>query len=245
MPQLNEQDAALFGKLASVSIDTIWSVLNGLGYPDTFIEGLRPVHADLDRKMVGRAVTLRYLPMRKDLAERIRAEGKPSLNARAAEEASPGTVMVVDAGGEIGAGFLGDVVATRFQVAGGVGLVVDGAIRDLAQVRHMNLSVYVRGTHPGASQRRIIGVDYNIPVRCGGVAVLPGDMLVGDAEGVIVIPAHLAEEVADKARDMEDKEEYLRRKLLSGSSIYGVYPPNEAVLQEYEEWKKGGRAKHF
>jgi regulator of RNase E activity RraA len=238
MPQLNENDAALFGKLSSVAIDTIWSVLNGLGYPDTFIEGLRPVHPDLERKMVGRAVTLRYLPMRKDLAERIRAEGKPSLNTRAAEEAQPGTVMVVDSGGEIGAGFLGDVVATRFQVAGGVGLVVDGAIRDLAQVRHIDLAVYVRGTHPGASGRRIIGVDYNIPVRCGGVAVLPGDILVGDAEGVIVIPAHLAEEVADKAVAMEDKENFLREKLLKGSSIYGVYPPSEETLKEYEEWKK-------
>jgi regulator of RNase E activity RraA len=241
MPQLNEKDSALFGKLSSVAIDTIWSALNGMGY-DTFIEGLKPVHRDLERKMVGRAVTLRYLPMRKDLAERVHAENKYSLNARAAEQATPGTVMVVDSGGEIGAGFLGDVIATRFQVAGGVGLVVDGAIRDQAQIRHIDLAVYVRGTHPGASGRRIVGVDYNIPVRCGGVAVLPGDILVGDAEGVIVIPAHLAEEVADKAVAMEDKENYLREKLLKGASIYGVYPPSQEVLQEYEEWRKKQKA---
>src|SRR5712692_11994058 len=167
---LDSHDAALFAKLASVAIDSIWGALDKLGYAGTFIEGVRPVHPNLDRKMVGRAVTMRYLPMRKDLAESINAKSEHGLNIRVAEEAKPGTVVVVDAGGETGAGFWGDVIATRFLVAGGVGIVTDGAIRDLSQLRQMDLAVYVRDTHPAASGRQMVAVDYNIPIRCSGVA---------------------------------------------------------------------------
>jgi regulator of RNase E activity RraA len=101
----------------------------------------------------------------------------------------------------------------------------------------MDLAVYVREPHPAASFRRMIAVDYNIPIRCSGVTVLPGDIIVGDAEGVIVVPAHLAAEVADKAVAVEARENYLRDKLLGGASIYGVYPPSAATLKEYQEWK--------
>ena len=237
MPALDPKDKALFGKLASVAIDTIWGVLDTLGYPDTFIEGVKPVHLDPSRKMVGRAMTLRYLPIRKDMAESIRAQQVHGLNVRAAEESRPGTVMVVEAGGETGAGFWGDVIATRFRVAGGVGIVTDGAIRDVPQLRAIDLSVYVREAHPAASSRRMIAVDFNVPIRCSGVTVLPGDIIAGDAEGVIVVPAHLAEEVAARAVAIEERENYLRDKLLGGASIYGVYPPNEATLKEYQDWK--------
>ena len=235
---LDTQDAILFAKLTSVAIDSLWGALDKLGYPDTFVEGVRPIHANLDRKMVGRAVTLRYLPIRKDLAETMRAQHEHGLNIRVAEEATPGAVIVVDAGGETGAGFWGDVIATRFMAAGGVGIVTDGAIRDLSQLRGMDIAVYVRAPHPAASWRRMVATDYNIPIRCGGVAVLPGDIIVGDAEGVIVVPAHLAAEVADKAVATEEKENYIRNKLLNGASIYGNYPPNDAVTREFEEWKK-------
>jgi regulator of RNase E activity RraA len=238
MPALSPQDAELFAKLTSVAIDSLWGALDKLGYPDTFIEGVRPVHRDRDRKMAGRAITLRYLPVRKDLAESIAAKQEHGLNIRAAEEATPGTVIVVDAGGETGAGFWGDVIATRFLMNGGAGVVSDGAIRDLAQIRGMDLAVYVRETHPAASWRRVMAVDYNIPIRCSGVSVLPGDILVGDAEGVIVVPAQLAAEVAERAIATEEKEEYIRGKLLKGASIYGNYPPNETVTREFEEWKK-------
>jgi 5-oxopent-3-ene-1,2,5-tricarboxylate decarboxylase/2-hydroxyhepta-2,4-diene-1,7-dioate isomerase len=238
MPALAPKDAELFEKLTMVAIDSLWGVLDKLGYPDTFIEGVRPVHRDLDRKMVGRAMTLRYLPIRKDLAESIAAKHEHGLNIRTAEETTPGTVIVVEAGGETGGGFWGDVIATRFKVAGGAGVVTDGAIRDLAQIRGMDLAVYVRGTHPAASSRRIMAVDYNIPIRCSGVTVLPGDILVGDAQGVIVVPAHLAADVAERAIATEEKENYIRNKLLDGATIYGNYPPNETITREFEEWKK-------
>ena len=238
MPELNAQDAALFAKLAQVPIDSLWTELDAAGYPDTYMEGLRPLHSDPNRRMVGRAVTLRYLPMRKDIEERRQASGAVTINLQAAEEARPGDVMVVDAGGESGAGYIGDMIATRFVVRGGVGLVVDGAIRDLPALRSMDLALYVRHVHPAASWRRIVGMDYNVPVRCGGVAVLPGDILVGDGMGVIVIPPHIAETIADKALAREDKETFQRGKLLAGASIYGVYPANEQTTREYEAWKR-------
>lgn len=237
MPSLDPQDAALFGKLTSVAIDSIWGALDTLGYRDTFIEGVKPVHSDPNRKMAGRAMTMRYLPIRKDLAEAMAAKHEYGINVRTAEESKPGTVMVVEAGGDTGGGFWGDVIATRFIMNGGVGVVTDGAIRDIVQLRAMDLAIYVRATHPAASPRRMIAVDYNVPIRCSGVAVLPGDIIVGDGEGVIVVPAHLANEVADKAIATEGKENYIRDKLLAGASILGIYPPNPAITREYEEWK--------
>src|SRR5512143_401036 len=238
MPTLNEADVVLFDKLARVPVDSIWTELDALGYPDMFIEGVRPMHRDPDRHMVGRAVTLRYLPARKDIAEYQTASGGPMLNTRTAEEARPGDVMVVDAGGEGGAGFIGDVIVTRFGVRGGTGLVVDGSVRDLPALRDLDVALYTRHAHAAATWRRIVGVDYNIPVRCGGVTVLPGDILVGDGMGVIVIPQALAAEVADKTLAREDKESFQRQKLLDGASIYGVYPANEQTTREYEAYKK-------
>lgn len=238
MSTSDSKDKALFAQLTSVAIDTIWTVLRNHGYPDMYIENVRPVHRDLDRKMAGRALTLKYLPIRKDLEESLKAKHPHPLHVRAAEEATPGAVMVVDAGGETGAGFWGDVIATRFIVAGGIGIVTDGAIRDLSQIRQMDVSVYARATHPAFSMRRMVAVDMNTPINCGGVTVFPGDVMVGDAEGVVVVPTHLADEVAAQAIHTEAKEEYIRSKLLKGAPILGLYPPNEAVTREFEQWRK-------
>jgi regulator of RNase E activity RraA len=229
-------DQELFDKLKEVALDSAWGVLSRLGYPDQFIGGLQVIRPE--RVMVGRATTLRYVPMRKDLAETMRARGH-ALNAEAAEEAAPGDVLVVDSGGCVEAGFLGDNIAARFIYRGGVGIVCDGAVRDLTVLREMPLSLYLRGAHAAASGRRIVAVERNAPVRCVDVTVLPGDILMGDAEGVLVIPAALAEQVATEAAATDDKELFLRRKLEAGASIYGVYPPNEATLKEYEAYKKG------
>jgi regulator of RNase E activity RraA len=225
----------LFERLRHVALDSAWGSLARLGYGDQFIGGLHVIRPE--RVMVGRATTLRYVPIRKDLAEAMRARGH-ALNGVAAEEAEPGDVLVVDSGGCVEAGFLGDNIAARFIYRGGVGIVCDGAIRDLHVLREMPISLYIRGAHAAASGRRIVAVDRNVPVRCGGVTVLPGDILLGDAEGVLVIPRALAEQVAAEAAATDDKELFLRRKLEQGASIYGVYPPNEATLKEYEEYRR-------
>lgn len=230
-------DEGLFEKLRQVSLDSAWGALTRLGFGDQFIGGFQVVQPD--RMMVGRAITLRYLPVRKDLAETMRARG-PALNTQAAEETEPGDVLVVDAGGCVEAGFMGDVIAARFLYRGGVGIVCDGSVRDLSVLRTMPLSLYIRSAHAAGSGRRIVAVERNTPVRCGGVTVLPGDILLGDAEGVLVIPRAVAEQVAEEAAATDHKELFLRRKLEQGASIHGVYPPNEATLREYEEYRRGG-----
>ncbi len=232
-------EQSIFDKLLSVSTDSAWAVCTKLGFRDTFIGGLQVVQPD--KKMVGRALTLRYLPIRADLNQNVEAANPIPLNKRAVELAGPGDILVVDAGGDVGAGFLGDVIATRFIVRGGAGVVVDGAIRDLHYLRTVGLSIYLRGAHAAASQRSIIGTDINIPVRCAGVSVVPGDILLGDAQGVLVIPRSIAREVAEVAAATEHKENFLRGILQQGKRpVTEVYPPNDEVAAEYEAFRRGG-----
>ena len=232
------EEQAIFGKLLQVSTDSAWAACNRRGYPDTFINGLQVIQPE--KKMVGRAITLRYLPIRPDLVEQ-ELQQSSTLAKRAVELAGPGDILVVDAGGDTGGGFIGDVITTRFIVRGGAGLVVDGAIRDLHYLRTTGLPIYIRAAHAAASQRSIVGIDLNIPVRCGGVAVLPGDILFGDAQGVLVIPRAIAAEVAEEALATEHKENFLRATLQKGvRTIDECYPPNAEVLAEYEEYRRRG-----
>lgn len=229
-------ERVLFEKLLKVSTDSAWAVCASLGYPDSFIAGLTALQPE--RKLIGRALTLRYVPTRPDLRDQERTAGA-ALNKRAVELSGSGDVLVVDAGGETGAGFVGDVILTRFIVRGGAGLVVDGAIRDLHYLRTVGLPIYLRGAHAAASSRRIIGVGLNEVVRCAGVAVVPGDILLGDAQGVLVIPRAIVAEVAERALAIEHKESFLRATLQRGDrTIDEVYPPNEEVLREYEEYRR-------
>ena len=230
------EESAIFDMLLGVSTDSAWAVCSALGYPDSFIEGLTAVQPD--RKMVGRAITLRYVPIRPDLREQEQKRGS-SLNKRAVELSGPGDILVVDSGGETGAGFIGDVILTRFIVRGGAGIIVDGAIRDLHYLRTTGLPMYIRGAHAAGSGRRIVGIGLNEVVRCGGVAVVPGDILLGDAQGVLVIPRAIARDVAERAAAIEHREGFLRAVLQQGvRTIDEVYPPSDEVLREYEEFRK-------
>lgn len=220
--KVKPDDQELFEMLKAVTIDSAWTALTSLGYPHTFINSLTCVRPD--RKMVGRARTVRCTPVRKDVQAML---GHQRLNCKAADEAEPGDVIVVDAAGITAGGFTGDVVTARLITRGGAGMVVDGAIRDLNVIRTMDVAVYARGFHAAASGRAIMGVDYQVPVNCGGVTVIPGDILVGDCGGVLVIPANLAQEVAAKALETDRKEDSIRNIIeTEHRSIYEVYPPD-------------------
>lgn len=234
---LNPDDQRLFDQLSRVSIDTASGLLMGLGYPDQYITHIMPVTQDV--KMVGRARTLRYLPIRQDLSERMKAQYSFSLLHHAIEETDAGDVLMVDCGGCTESGFIGDVMISRFIIRGGTGIVVDGAIRDLSAIRHMGLPVFTRGVHAAVSQRRLVAVDYQVCVRCSEVTVMPGDIILGDDEGTIVIPAHLAKEVARRGVETEHREAFLRRTIEEGvRPLHEVYPPNDAVKQAYEKYKQ-------
>jgi regulator of RNase E activity RraA len=138
------------------------------------------------------------------------------------------------------AGFIGDILVAGFMARGGSGILCDGAVRDLSYLRTVDLPLYTRGAHASGVGRRLVGLDLNIPVRIAEVTVLPGDVLMGDAEGVLAIPAELAEAVADEALATDEKEAFLREKLAQGVSIVEAYPPSEAIMQEYRARRLSG-----
>jgi len=233
--RLTPEDRVLFDKLMRVGLESAWAVVTVEGYPNCFINELTPLKPD--QRMVGRARTIRYLPNRKDLRARLYA-ASPQLNYKSAEEAQPGDVLVFDAGGETRSAVSGGVTTTRFLVRGGAGLVVDGAMRDVLELAAMHLPVYMRRGQAAAVSPIQMSVDYQVPVRIGGVTVVPGDILVGETHGILVIPAEIAHKVADKGLDHDEQEDFQRQLLLQGESIYGVYPLNEANRKRFEEYQK-------
>jgi regulator of RNase E activity RraA len=234
--RLSATDRELFGKLTQVGLEAAWSAVTNEGFPQCFINELTPLNTD--RRMVGRARTVRYLPNRKDLREKIYAAG-PQLNYRSAEEAQPGDVLVFDAGGETRSTISGAMVTTRFVVRGGSGIVVDGCMRDVPDLQAMPISLYMRRGHASSVSPILMSVDYQVPVRIGSVTVTPGDYLIGENHGILVIPASIVERVLEKAMEHDEQEAFQRRLLLGGASIYGVYPNlNPENKRKFEEYKK-------
>ena len=222
-------------KLRSVSTATLTSQLQKSGLRNTFLAGLNPLRPDL--RMVGYAFTLRYIPAREDLADE-RYDNTRNVQRLAVEAVGPEDVLVIDARGEVSAASLGHILGTRITQRGAAGFVTDGALRDTPGFRSLELPTYIRAAHATTSFVAHHPVDMQVPIGCAGVAVTPGDVVVGDAEGVVVIPAHLAEEVAHGAYEQEIREEFFQEKVAGGASIIGVYPPNEETLAAFEQWRR-------
>jgi regulator of RNase E activity RraA len=149
-------------------------------------------------------------------------------------------VLVIDARAELRAGVLGNILATRIAQRGAAGIVTDGAFRDTPSIQAIDLPTYAGGANPDLSTSAHHPSEINVPIGCGGVAVLPGDVLVGDAEAVMVVPLAVAESVLRAAHEQEQREEFILSKVKAGSSIHGVYPPNAETLREFEAWKTRG-----
>ncbi len=240
LERLGDADRDLFAKLVRAPLEAMWSYLVAKGYEHCFINELDALHTD--RRLVGRARTMRYLPTRPDLREEIYSKQK-QLNYVSAEEAQPGDVLVFDVGGDTRSAVSGEITTVRFLARGGTGLIVDGALRDVPEIAGMPLQVYQRRGQAAAVRPNLMSVDYQVPVRIGNVTVQPGDLLVGERHGILVIPAALAEEVVEAALSKEDLESFQRKLLLDGRSIYGVYPPDEETRREYEASRPGANRK--
>jgi len=235
--KLGPEDQELFQKLTHVGLEAVWAQLQSRGYTQCFINELDPLHDD--RRLIGRARTIRYLPNRPDVREKWYANRK-QLNYVSAEEAMPGDILVFDSGGDTRSAVSGDVTTLRFLVRGGAGMVIDGAMRDLPELAGMPFQVYTRRGQAAAVSPILMSIDYQVPVRVGNVTVIPGDILLGERHGILVIPAAIADEVVDAALAKSDLEDFQRKLLLEGRSIDGVYPPNAETLQEFER-SKGNR----
>jgi regulator of RNase E activity RraA len=235
-PQL---PAEVADTLNRVSTATLTSVLLKLGFHNTFMTDVHPITPDV--RMVGQAYTLRYTPMREDLdADALdgRFDNLTNPQRIAIEHVGLGDVLVMDARGEIRAGTIGNILVTRMKNRGASGLVTDGAFRDAAGIVAVGIPAYSRGTHAATNVTLHHPCDVQLPIACGGVTVYPGDALVGDGDGVIVIPRHVAEEAAARALEQERREHFILSKVQSGASIIGVYPPNAETLAEYERTKQ-------
>ncbi|WP_328807974.1 fumarylacetoacetate hydrolase family protein, partial [Nonomuraea antri] len=223
-------DDATVAALRSVATATLSAQLRARGIDHHFIQGVRPARPDL--RMVGVARTLRYLPLREDVFAEI--GGGMNAQKRTVEELQPGEVLVISARGEHGAGTLGDILATRALKRGAAGVVTDGGLRDSPAFAGLDLPSYYGAAHAAVLGRRHVPMDSQLPVDCGGVLVCPGDVLVGDAEGVVVIPPALAAEVAAAAVQQEDEERFILERVTEGAPIDGLYPLKGAWRQAYE-----------
>lgn len=223
--------------LKVVGTPTLSSELLKAGYRNHFMIGPEPLAVTPNQRMVGRARTLRFINMREDLLEAQYDSLTASPHRIALEDVGPGEVLVIDAGGSLEAAVVGDMFTRRIMQRSATGLVIDGVLRDLSAIRGVGLPVFARGMHGSGITRALMSVGMDEPVQCGGVPVIRGDVLVGDEDGVVVIPPQIAAELARDAYDHQEEEIWIRQKLKEGFSLHEVYPPNEQMSKVLAQWK--------
>ena len=229
-------------KLMTVSSATLCTALYRRGLRNQFIQDVRPV-GPKGRNMVGPAYTLRYIPAREDL-NGLEVFRNPDHPQRAGVEQCPaGAVMVMDSRKNPRAASAGSILLTRLMVRGVAGVVTDGGFRDSPEIAALEIPAY--HNRPSAPTNLTLhqAVDLNVPIGCGDVPVFPGDIVVGDDEGVVIIPAHLAEEIAAEAVEMTAYEDFVTEEVRRGRSIIGLYPATqEQSKRDFEAWRaRNGR----
>lgn len=225
-------------RLKRVSVSTLTNCLLRRGLRNQFMHGVQPLAHGLPN-MVGPAFTLRFIPSREDLDTMANYQLDTHVQRRAMEECPPGAVLVVDSRGDSRSASAGDLLIGRLKARGCAGIVTDGGYRDLPGIIRTGLPAYQRQTASPATPITLHPADLNLPIGCAGVAVYPGDVIVGDTEGVVVIPADLADEIAVEALQAAEYEEFAEEKIAEGRSIFGLFPATEESRREYEIWKKG------
>jgi 5-oxopent-3-ene-1,2,5-tricarboxylate decarboxylase / 2-hydroxyhepta-2,4-diene-1,7-dioate isomerase len=232
-PRRHQLSAAAKTALLQVSTATLTVQLSKRGIRSSYIRGLKPTRPDL--RLLGYAFTLRYVPLREDVRDADRAE----LNAqkRAIETIGPEEVLVIDARQDPGAGTIGDILAARALARGATGIVTDGGIRDSAALAGLEIPTYYQAPHPAVLGLVHYPLETNVAIGCGGALVMPGDVMVGDADGVLVLPAAMAEEVAHAALEQELAEAWALERVRDGESIRGIYPLSVDRRAEFETWR--------
>jgi regulator of RNase E activity RraA len=224
--------------LRHVSTATLCTQLFKRGFRNVYIQGIKRLTTPSGGNLVGPAFTMRSIPAREDL-DQISAFDDPNHPQRKAiESVPPGHVLVLDCRGETRVASGGQILTTRLMVRGAAGLVSDGPVRDSGAIAKMDFPVFCAGGSAPLNLLHHHAIDQNIPIGCGGVAVYPGDVIVGDDEGVVVIPAHLADEVAEQAVEQEKMEMFILERVQGGAKLAGTYPPNAETKAAFEAWRK-------
>lgn len=228
--------------LASVSTATLTTAMFKRGFRNVFLQGpqrLRP-----GANMVGFAYTLRYIPAREDLDVIESFADRTNAQRKGVEECPEGAVFVIDSRGDANAASAGCILATRLMKRGCAGIVTDGGFRDTPEIAALEMPSYHTRPSAPTNLTRHHAVAIDDPIACGGVAVFPGDIIVGDNEGVVCIPRHIADEVAAEAAEMTDFEAFVLENVQDGASTFGLYPPTEPETREkYAEWRKASQSR--
>lgn len=234
-PDLDPQTLDLLRK---VSVATLCTQLFKRGFRNVFIQGIGRLTDPSCGNLVGPAYTMRNIPAREDIDQISAFDNPDHPQRKGIESVPPGHVLVIDCRGETRVASGGQILTTRLKVRGGAGIVSDGPVRDSAAIGEMDFPVYCAG---GSAPLNLIhhhAIDLNVPIGCGGVAVYPGDIIVGDDEGVAVIPRHLADEVARDALEQEKMEAFILERVEGGAKLAGTYPPNADTRAAFEAWRK-------
>lgn len=225
-------------RLRQISTATLTMVLIKRGIRRTWMRGPLPVFPDAPR-VVGPAFTVRFVPAREDLAT-PESYAKAGSFRDAIEACPAGSIMVIDGCGTQEAATLGDILVARLKVNGVVAAVTDAPVRDIAEIRKVGLPVFSAGAAAPPSIAGLVYAGYGELIGCGGVAVAPGDMVVGDADGVVVVPSALIGEVAVAGTEQERYERFVQMRVLQGQPVVGLYPPNAEALATYQRWIAAG-----
>ncbi len=230
-------DPSVVQALQGISTATITTILFKQGLRNIWLRGPKPLY-QRQARIVGRAFTMRFIPAREDLAT-PEAWSSPR-STRVAIEAMPvDSVIVADAMGVTDAGIVGDILCARMAQRGVKALITDGVVRDITGVRATGLPIWAQGTAAPAAVSSLHFVNWNEPVACGGVAVFPGDILVADDDGVVVIPDAYLERVLEQGSEQEDLEAWIFRQVEKGAALPGMYPPSVETLERYAREREG------
>lgn len=233
VPRPIELTDELRTQLNSVATATLTGQLQGRGIRNVFLSGLKPTRPEL--RLLGFALTLRYVPLREDLRPELAGGINPQ--RQASEYCGPDDIIIVEARGVPDAGTIGDIFALRAQRRGATGVITDGALRDTPAIQEMEFPVYHQASHAATWGRHHMPLACNVPIACAGVTVMPGDILVGDGEGVVVIPPSIVAEVAEASVEQELREDFALERVDAGESTIGLFPLSKERRPEFEEWR--------
>src|SRR5450432_2787604 len=225
-------------KLKTISTATVATALFKRGFRTQFIQDVHPLHPD-QPVLVGVAFTLRYMPAREDLNKLDVFRDRSHPQRKAIEDCPPGAVLVMDSRKDARAASAGAILVTRLMQRGCAGVITDGGFRDSAEIARLGFPAYHHRPSAPTNLTLHQAMDIDVPIGCGDVAVFPGDVMVGDGEGVIVIPAHLAAEIAAEAIEMTAFEDFVTEQVMAGRSIIGVSPAtDEQARSDFAAWLK-------
>ncbi|GAA1593987.1 dimethylmenaquinone methyltransferase [Kribbella hippodromi] len=246
-PEFRRADPTEVSALAGLSAATASAKLRSAGIRNAFIDGPRPLEPRAGTTIAGPAVTLQFMPQREDVYSGLAQETIERGTALWAvlETIQPGDVLVVQANGSSTTGCLGEMLVRYFRKRGGAGIVVDGCIRDAAAVRSLGVPIWCTGVTPNyASQSELFPWAYDVPIAAGGALVLPGDAVVADEDGAVVVPKALAAGIATTSLEHEEWEQFSRLRIEEGGRLTDYYPVSESNWDEYESWKAAQGADH-